>query len=81
MSAARLTVFQSFLLCKTTTKSHENYVFLYPFSNILAIYVKYTTSVDIQQQQQKMRYKKPVTRVEPHTSAVSVLSRAENSAI
>ena len=38
---------------------------------------KYTTSVDIQ----KTRYKKLVTHVEPHASAVSLLKRAENSAI
>ena len=38
---------------------------------------KYTTSVDIQ----KTRYKKLVTHVESHTSAVSLLKRAENSAI
>ena len=38
---------------------------------------KYTTSVDIQ----KTRYKKLVTHVEPHASAVSLLRRAENSAI
>ena len=39
-----------------------------------------------QQQQNKKhqnntRYKKPVTHVEPHASAVSLLKRAENSAI
>ena len=39
---------------------------------------KYTTSVDIKN---KARYKKLVTRVEPHGSAVSLLMRAENSAI
>ena len=38
---------------------------------------KYTTSVDIQ----KTRYKKLVTDVESHASAVSLLKRAENSAI
>ena len=39
---------------------------------------KYTTWVDIQ----KTRYKKLVTlNVEPHASAVSLLKRAENSAI
>ena len=38
---------------------------------------KYTTSVDIQ----KTRYKKLVTHVEPQVSAVSLLKRAENSAI
>ena len=36
--------------------------------------LKYTTSVDIQ----KMRYKKLVTHVESHASAVSLLKRAEN---
>ena len=35
-----------------------------------------TTSVDIQKS-----YKKLVTHVEPHASAVSLLKRAENSAI
>ena len=39
--------------------------------------LKYTTSVDIQ----KTCYKKLVTHVEPHASAVSLLKRAENSAI
>ena len=41
--------------------------------------LKYTTSVDIQ----KTRYKKKklVTHVEPQASAVSLLKRAENSAI
>ena len=39
--------------------------------------VKYTTPVDIQE----TRYKKLVTHVEPHASAVSLLKRAENSAI
>ena len=38
---------------------------------------KYTTSVDIQ----KTRYKKLVTHVEPHASAVSLLKRAENCAV
>ena len=39
---------------------------------------KYTTSVDIQ----KTRYKKLITHVESHASAVSLLvKRAENSAI
>ena len=38
---------------------------------------KYTTSVDIK----NMRYKKLVTHVEPHASEVSLLKRAENSAI
>ena len=36
--------------------------------------LKYTTSVDIQ----KTSYKKPVTHVESHASAVSLLKRAEN---
>ena len=39
--------------------------------------LKYTTSVDIQ----KAHYKKLVTHVEPQASAVSLLKRAENSAI
>ena len=41
--------------------------------------LKYTTSVDIQ----KTRYKKLVTHVyvEPQASAVSLLKRAENSAM
>ena len=39
--------------------------------------LKYTTSVDIK----KTRYKKLVTHVELHASAVSLLKRAENSAI
>ena len=39
--------------------------------------LKYTTLVDIQ----KTRYKKLVTHVEPQASAVSLLKRAENSAI
>ena len=39
--------------------------------------IKYTTSVDIQ----KTRYKKLVTHVEPHPSVLSLLKRAENSAI
>ena len=38
---------------------------------------KYTTSVDIK----NTRYKKLVTHAEPHASAVSLLKRAENSAI
>ena len=38
---------------------------------------KYTTSVDIQ----KTHCKKLVTHVEPQASAVSLLKRAENSAI
>ena len=36
--------------------------------------LKYTTSVDIQ----RIRYKKLVTHVAPHASAVSLLKRAEN---
>ena len=39
--------------------------------------LKYTTLVDIE----KMRYKMLVTHVESHASAVSLLKRAENSAI
>ena len=39
--------------------------------------LKYTTSVDIK----KRRYKKLVTHVESPASAVSLLKRAENSAI
>ena len=39
--------------------------------------LKYTTSVDIQ----KRRYKKLDTHVESRASAVSLLKRAENSAI
>ena len=39
--------------------------------------LKYTTSVDIK----KTRYKKLVTRVESHASAVNLLKTAENSAI
>ena len=39
--------------------------------------LEYTTSVDIQ----KTRYKKLVTHVESHASSVSLLKRAENSAI
>ena len=39
-------------------------------------------SVDIKKKKKKkMRYKKPVTYVEPHASAVSLLKRAENSVI
>ena len=34
MSVACLTVFNLFAQFKTTTKAHENYVFLYPFSNM-----------------------------------------------
>ena len=41
---------------------------------------KYITSVDILKKKKK-RYKKLVTHVEPHASAVSLLKRAENSAI
>ena len=40
---------------------------------------KYTTSVDIQQQQKHTI--KLVTHAEPHASAMSLLKRAENSAI
>ena len=39
--------------------------------------LKYTTSADIQ----KTLYKKLVTQVESHASGVSLLKRAENSAI
>ena len=39
--------------------------------------LKYTTSVDIQ----KTRYEKLVTHVKPQASAVSLLKRAENSAM
>ena len=39
--------------------------------------LQYTISVDIE----KLRYKKLVTHVESHASAVSLLKRAENSAI
>ena len=39
--------------------------------------LKYTTSVDIQE----TRYKKLVSHVELHASAVSLLKRAENSAV
>ena len=42
--------------------------------------LKYTTSVDIKKKKKK-RYKKLVTHVEPQASAVSLLKRAENSAI
>ena len=43
---------------------------------------KYTTSVDIKNNNNnKTRYKKLVTHVAPHASAVSLLKRAENSAI
>ena len=43
--------------------------------------LKNTTSVDIQKTKQKMRYKKLVTHVASHASAVSLFKRAENSAI
>ena len=43
--------------------------------------LKYTTSVDIKKKKKKTRYKKLVTHVEPQASAVSLLKRAENSAI
>ena len=39
--------------------------------------LKYTTLLDIQ----KMHYKKLVTHVKSHVSAVSLLKRAENSAM
>ena len=42
--------------------------------------LKYTTSVDIKKKK-KTPYKKRVTHVEPQASAVSLLKRAENSAI
>ena len=42
---------------------------------------KYTTSVDIQKKKKKNRYKKLVTHVDPQASAVSLLKRAENSAV
>ena len=42
--------------------------------------LKYTTSVDIQKNKQKNAIKL-VSHVEPHVSAVSVVKRAENSAI
>ena len=42
--------------------------------------LKYTTSVDIKKKK-KTRSKKLVTHVEPQASAVSLLKRAENSAI
>ena len=48
--------------------------------------LKYTTSVDIKKRkeekkkkEEKKRYKKLVTHVEPHASAVSLPKRAENS--
>ena len=43
--------------------------------------LKYTTLVAIQQQQQQKCYKKLVTHVESHASTVSLLKRAEKSAI
>ena len=47
--------------------------------------LKYTTLVDIVKKQQhkktKTCYEKLVTHVEPHASAVSLLNRAENSAM
>ena len=44
--------------------------------------LKYTTSMDIKKQNKtKTRYTKLVTHVESHASAVSLLKRAENSAI
>ena len=44
--------------------------------------LKYTTSVDIQKTKTKQkRAIKLVTHVEPHASAMSLLKRAENSAI
>ena len=44
--------------------------------------VKYTTSVNIKKKKKKKNaIKKLVTHVEPHASAVSLLKRAENSAI
>ena len=42
--------------------------------------LKYTTSVDIKNKN-KNEYEKLVTHVEPHASAVTLLKRAENSAI
>jgi len=43
---------------------------------------KYTTSVDIKNKQNTNKCAiKLVTHVEPHSSAVSLLKRAENSAI
>ena len=41
--------------------------------------LKYTTSVDIRERKKKK--KKLVTHVEPQASAMSLLKRAENSAI
>ena len=45
--------------------------------------LKYTTSVDIQKTKtnKKPRYNHIVTHVESHASAVSLLKRAENSAV
>ena len=45
--------------------------------------LKYATSVDIKKKKKKKktRYKKLVTHVESHASAVSLLKRAENSVI
>ena len=45
--------------------------------------LKYTTSMDIQKQQQQTKtlYKKLVTHVESDASAASLLKLAENSAI
>ena len=44
--------------------------------------LKYTTSVDKKKKKKKKtRYKKLVTHVESHANAVSLLKRAENSAI
>ena len=44
--------------------------------------LKYTTSVDIKKRKEKKkRFKKLVTHVEPQASTVSLLKRAENSAI
>ena len=42
--------------------------------------IEYATSVD-KKKKKKTRYKKLVTHVEPHASAVSLLKRAENSDI
>ena len=43
--------------------------------------LKYTTSVDILKKRAIKKKKKLVTHVEPQASAVSLLKRAENSAI
>ena len=48
--------------------------------------LKYTTSVDIKKTKKKQKpryngYKKLVTHVESHANSVSLLKRAENSAI